>query len=48
MSSDLILVNRRTLLIEHPSHNVSEFTVLKVGVRYWNVVGSAVNKVTKN
>jgi len=48
MTSDLIPMTWWTLLIEHASHNVSEFIVLKVGVRYCNFVRSAVNKVTKN
>lgn len=48
MTSDLIPMTWWTLLIEHASHNVSEFIVLKVGVRYCNFVRIAVNKVTKN
>lgn len=47
MISDSIPMTWWTLLNEHPSHNVSEFIVVKVGVRQWNFVGSAVNKVKK-
>jgi len=44
MTSDSIPMIWRTLLIEHPSHSVSEFNVVKVGVRQWNFVGKAVKK----